>query len=117
MKTFSSLCAFLLVLILIQLFCVYKNPDVSVARICTCLSAKEKKVCSFFSETFQDSGLRRAFYHSARQYGCTTSHRAAAAPKLTKTQNSPRGLLPPLTPVAILQNGGLTKPYGGTSPK
>ena len=50
MKTFFSLCAFLLVLILIQLFCVYKNPDVSVARICMCLSAKEKKSMSIFSE-------------------------------------------------------------------
>ena len=61
-------------------------------------------------------GLRKAFYHSARRYGCTTSHRTAAAPKLTKTQNSPRGLLPPLTPVDMLQNG-CTKPYGGTSPR
>ena len=52
MKTFFSLCAFLLVLILIQPFCVYKNPDVSVARICTCLSAKEKKSMLIFSENF-----------------------------------------------------------------
>ena len=32
---------------------------------------------------------------TAQLYDCTTSHRVAATPRLTKTQNSPRGLLPP----------------------
>ena len=62
MKTFFNLCAFLLVLILIQPFCVYKNPDVSVARICTCLSAKEKKKSMLiFSLIFSENLLR--FFH------------------------------------------------------
>jgi len=29
----------------IQLFRVYKNPDISLARICVCLNAKEKNMC------------------------------------------------------------------------
>ena len=58
----------------------------------------------------QDDGLRTAFYHSAQRYDCTTSHRAAAAPKLTKTQNSPRGLLPPFL------GGSLLHPFFNLGP-